>query len=313
VQGQGLETLPVLVVLYLPDPTGIISAQDGRAPKGKALATADKIFISHASTDRKLADLLRDTLVLGGIPRNRIFYSSSRATGIPSGTDVRAHLRSELQQAGLIIELISTTFLTRPMCLLELGGAWALERPTYPIVVPPLARSQAVAEIGDVHMGQLGSHDEIDDVFDELHDRLASDVGLSTTATEWNPVARRFKEGLPAVLTALAAAAAPPATTPSATPPTSLSRSTQKITVSNYAVVPSGYGTEVQGEATNNDTVEHSASLKATLYDESGKILGTADGLVTQLAPGETKTFTLISTNAVPHHGRLKVQVDAVY
>jgi hypothetical protein len=61
------------------------------------MATADKIFISHASADRKLADLLRDTLVLGGIPRERIFYSSSRATGIPSGTDVRAHLRSDLR------------------------------------------------------------------------------------------------------------------------------------------------------------------------------------------------------------------------
>jgi hypothetical protein len=274
---------------------------------------ADKIFISHASRDRKLADLLRDTLVLGGIPRNRIFYSSSRATGIPSGADVRAHLRSQLQQAGLIIELISTTFLTRPMCLLELGGAWALEKPTYPIVVPPLTRSQAVAQIGDVHMGQLGSDEEIDDVFDELHDRLADDVGLSTTATEWNLVARRFKEGLPAVLAALAAAAAPLAATPAAPAPTSASRPTPKITVSNYDVVPGGYGTEVQGEATNNDTVEHTASLKATFYDESGKILGTADGIVTQLAPGETKTFTLISTSTVPQHARLKVQVDAIY
>lgn len=277
------------------------------------MAAADKIFISHASADRKLADLLRDTLVLGGIPRNRIFYSSSRATGIPSGSDVRVQLRSELQQAGLIIELISTTFLGRPMCLLELGGAWALEKPTYPIVVPPLTRSQAVMQIGDVHMGQLGSPEEIDDIFDELHDRLASELGLTTTATEWNPVARRFKEGLPAVLAALAAAAAPPAATPSTLPPPSPSGPKPKITVSNYDVVPSGYGTEVQGEATNDDTVEHTASLKATLYDESGKILGTADGMVTQLAPGETKTFTLISTNAVLQHDRLKVQVDAVF
>lgn len=273
------------------------------------MATADKIFISHASTDRKLADLLRDTLVLGGIPRNRIFYSSSRATGIPSGTDVRAHLRSELQQAGLIIELISATFLTRPMCLLELGGAWVLGKPTYPIVVPPLTRSQAAAQIGDVNMGQLGSPEEIDDVFDELHDRLANDVGLPTTATEWNPVARRFKEGLPAVLSALAATAAPPA----APPPTSPSWPTPKITISNYDVVPSGFGTEVQGEATNNDTVEHTASLKATFYDASGKILGTADGIVNQLAPGETKTFALTTASAVPPHARLKVQVDAVF
>jgi TIR domain len=277
------------------------------------MTTADKIFISHASADRKLADLLRDTLVLGGIPRERIFYSSSRASGIPSGTDVRAHLRSELQQAGLVIELISATFLTRPMCLIELGGAWVLEKSTYPIVVPPLTRTKAVAQIGDVHMGQLSSDDEIDDVFDELHDRLTSDIGMSTTATGWNPVARRFKEGLPAVLAVLAAAAAPPAATPSAPPPAASSRPPAKISVDNYAVVQNGYGTEVQGEATNNDTVEHSASLKATFYDASSKIVGTADGVVNQLAPGETKTFTLMSTNAIRQYARLKVQVDAIY
>jgi hypothetical protein len=277
------------------------------------MATADKIFISHASADRKLADLLRDTLVLGGIPRERIFYSSSRATGIPSGTDVRAHLRSELQRAGLVIELISATFLTRPMCLIELGGAWVLEKSTYPIVVPPLTRTQAVAQIGDVHMGQLGSDEEIDDVFDELHDRLTSDVGLSTTATRWNPVARRFKEGLPAVLAALTAAAAPPAATPSAPPPSVSSRPSAKITVDNYDVVPNGYGTEMQGEATNNDTVEHTAFLKATFYNESGKIVGTADGVVNQLTPGDTKTFTLVSANAVRQYARLKVQVDSVF
>ena len=279
----------------------------------ESMGTADKIFISHARADRKLADLLRDTLVLGGIPRERIFYSSSRATGIPSGTDVRAHLRSELRQAGLVIELISTTFLTRPMCLLELGGAWVLEKSTYPIVVPPLTRSQAVAQIGDINMGQLGSTEEIDDVFDELQDRLRSDVRLSTTAVGWNPVARRFKEGLPAVLAALTAAAAPSAATPSSPPPSALSRPPAKITVDNYAVVPTGYGTEVQGEATNDDTVEHSAFLKATFYDESGKIVGTADGAVSQLAPGETKTFSLVSANAVRQYARLKVQVDAVH
>jgi hypothetical protein len=143
-----------------------------------------------------------------------------------------------------------------------------LEKSTYLIVAPPLTRTQAVAQIGDVHMGQLSSDEEIDDIFDELHDRLTSDVGLSTTATGWNPVARRFREGLPAVLAALAVAAAPPTATPSAPPPSASSRPPAKITVDNFAVVPSGYGNEVQGEATNNDTVEHTALLKATFYDE---------------------------------------------
>jgi hypothetical protein len=285
----------------------------GRHDKRGSMTTADKLFISHASADRKLADLLQDTLVLGGVPSEQIFYSSSRATGIPSGTDVRTYLRRELQQAGLVVELVSATFLTRPMCLFELGGAWALGKSTYPIVVPPLTRSEAVAKIGDIHMGQLSSDEEIDYVIDELHDRLTRDLGLSTKATAWNPVARRFKEGLPAVLAALTATPAPSAATPSAPPASASSRSPAKVTVDNYAVVPNGHGTEVQGEATNNDTVEHTAFLKATFYDEVGKIVGTADGAVNQLAPGDTKTFTLVSANTIQQYARLKVQVDAVY
>jgi hypothetical protein len=288
--------------------------QASRGPQGEkreSMATADKIFISHAWADRKLADLLRNTLVLGGIPSERIFYSSSRATGIPSGTDVRAQLRRELQQAGLVIELISTTFLSRPMCLIELGGAWALEKSTYPIVVPPLTRRQAAEKIGDVNMGQLGGDDEINDAFDELHDRLQNDIGLSTTVSQWNPVARQFKQDLPAVLAAIRAAAVSAAATPSAPPHPGSSRPA-KITVDNYRVVSTAYGTEVQGEATNTDTAEHSAAIKATFYAANGEIVGTADGVVTQLAPGDTKTFTLMSVSAIPHHARLKVQVDSI-
>jgi hypothetical protein len=224
----------------------------------ESMGTADKIFISHASADRKLANLLRDTLVLGGIPSGRIFYSSSRATGIPIGTDVRTHLRNELQQAGLVIELITTTFLTRAMCLLELGGAWALEKSTYPIVVPPLTRTEVVAKIGDVLTGQLGSDEEIDDVFDELQDRLRNELDLPIIATQWNPVARRFKEGLPAVLAALIPAALPPAATPSTPSLPPSSRPPRKISVDNYVVVPGGFGTEaheVHGEATNHDSL----------------------------------------------------------
>jgi hypothetical protein len=102
-----------------------------------------RIFLSHAYADKGLADLLRNTLVLGGVPEGRIFYSSGRGTGIPVGEDVRTYLQHSLREAGLVIELLSETFLTRPMCLMELGGAWTLGTPTYPIVVPPFVRAKA--------------------------------------------------------------------------------------------------------------------------------------------------------------------------
>jgi hypothetical protein len=85
------------------------------------------------------------------------------------------------------------------MCLIELGGAWVLEKPTYPIVVPPLTRTQAVAEIGDVHMGQLSSDEEIDPrpARVEAHGgpvschRLVAALYMVSRLTRSGPAARR--------------------------------------------------------------------------------------------------------------------------
>ena len=186
------------------------SQQDQRAlaipespSRGAIEMTSTKgIFFSHAHADRALADLLRNTLLLAGVPEQRLFYSSSRATGIPSGEDVRPYLQRSLREAELVIELISETFLTRPICLMELGGAWTLGTPTYPVVVPPLTRDMAAQQIGNVQMGVLGTESEIDELFDELHDRLAKDVGISAETRSWNRAIREFKQMLPAKLEA---------------------------------------------------------------------------------------------------------------
>jgi TIR domain len=155
-----------------------------------------RIFMSHAHADRALADLLRDTLVLGGVHEEHIFYSSSRATGIPSGENVRSYLQRALRETGLLIELVSETFLTRPMCLIEHGAAWVLGIPIYPVIVPSLDRDLAVQQLGNVQVGYLGTAADVDDFFDELHDRLAKDVGIQTETARWNRAIRKFKSQL---------------------------------------------------------------------------------------------------------------------
>jgi hypothetical protein len=162
---------------------------------GRGVMGESKVFVSHAAADRDVAKLITEALVSGGVQRSRIFYSSARATGVPFGGDVRARLRSELDNAGLVLELLSGSFFTRPMCLIELGGAF--RKSTYPIVIPPLTRSEAVAQIGEVHIGQLTTPEDIDEVFDELHDRLASDLAIDVGLSEWNPAIREFKERFP--------------------------------------------------------------------------------------------------------------------
>lgn len=279
---------------------------------GATAVPVDKpIFLSHASADKALADLFRDTLVLGGVPEGRIFYSSDRSSGIPSGEDVGTYLQRSLQRAGLVVELVSETFLTRPMCLMELGGAWALGTPTYPIVVPPMTREQATSQIGNVQVGALGSEADISDIFNELHDRLAQNLGVHPKVTAWNRAIANFRQQLPSKLaTGRASAAAAPIPPQVAAVAAAPDASDDKITIANVTVIAGSFGKELHGEATNRDTVEHSATIKGTFYGSEGKIVGTGDAMVNQLRPGGTKTFSMLD---VPEHARVKVEADTVF
>lgn len=288
-------------------PTAVRLSADSPSHGDHMTALDGPIFFSHASADQPLADLVRDTLVLAGVPAGRLFYSSDRATGIPSGQDVGTYLRETLRGSALVIDLISPTFLKRPMCLMELGGAWAMGLPTYPVVVPPLTRPAATAAVGNVQMGVLGSDREIADVFNELYDRLTSHIGLRLALRQWNGAVDRFRDRVGAVLTAMQAAEDLAA----ATIPEQQTRpaSSGKVSFSNVSVSDGRFGKQLHAEATNNDSVEHSATVKVTFYDAAGRIVGTENGVVNQLAPGETKTLTI---DGVPQHSRNRLQVDTL-
>lgn len=86
----------------------------------------------------------------------------------------------------------------------------------------------------------------------------------------------------------------------------------EKLTIKNSTYSEANGLKQVVGEVTNNDTGVHSATLKATFYDASGKILGTASGAVNEVAAGETKTFTLITADNVTGYKDMEVQVDTL-
>ena len=95
-------------------------------------------------------------------------------------------------------------------------------------------------------------------------------------------------------------------------PQSSTPSASEKMTVSNSTYSANSGLYQVVGEVENNDTTQHSATLKATFYDASGKITGTASGAVNDVAPGDTKTFTLLSTTDVTGYANMKVQVDTL-
>jgi len=94
---------------------------------------------------------------------------------------------------------------------------------------------------------------------------------------------------------------------------TPIQESKDTITIKNTSVSDKGYGiTEVVGEATNNSSTKHSATLKATFYSADGKIIGTASGVVNDISPNDTKTFNLMTTDSIAGYSSFKVQIDSL-
>jgi hypothetical protein len=74
-------------------------------------------------------------------------------------------------------------------------------------------------------------------------------------------------------------------------------------------VISGSRGKELHAEATNHDTIEHSAMITATFYDADGRIVGASNDVVNQLRAGPTKTFSL---RDVSEHARAKVEVNTI-
>lgn len=280
---------------------------------------ARRVFISHAASDKPLAGLVERLLIMSGVPRDRVFYSSDRATGVPAGRGSREVLKEMLRDDPFVIEVISNTFMTRPMCLMELGAAWVMEVPTFPIVVPPLSRAEIIAQIGDVHLPRLGSEEELDELFDELHGWLLEHLEVTVRAAVWNPAVRDFRRDLPQALAALDAATAQtvPPDAVGDTPMSSAAGKDDQQRLSPdfvaYKVTKQDgvYSTEVLGELTNESSRDFQiVMLSATLYDATGGIVGTASGSINGIAAGQTKTFRLSSAGRVDGIATMRLQTD---
>jgi hypothetical protein len=157
----------------------------------------------------------------------------------------------------------------------------------------------------------LGTDAEIGGIVDELHDRLAEDLGIQTKVTTWNREIANFRQQLPSKLaTVQAVAAAAPVPPQVAAVAAAPAAGGDKITIANISMIAGSLGKELHAEATNHDTVEHSATINGTFYGADGTIVGAADGLANQLRAGGTKTFSMQS---IPDHARAKVEVNTIF
>lgn len=160
-----------------------------------------KLFLSHASADKILADRLADLLTNGcAVDPNDVLCTSLEGKGIPAGTsDFIAFLRKQICEPSLVILLLSENYFDSLFCVCELGAVWGMTLPCFPLVVPPTNKSELKATLAVMQAG------DIDDsaYLDELRDAVIKSVGCKTPTATWSVKRDAFLAGLNDVIESL--------------------------------------------------------------------------------------------------------------
>ncbi|MBF9236605.1 toll/interleukin-1 receptor domain-containing protein [Hymenobacter sp. BT683] len=134
----------------------------------------NRVFISHATTDRKYVEELVDLLKLMGLNRSQIFCTSVRGYGIPLGANFLNEIKAQISNDVLVLFVFSSNFYASPICLAELGAAWALSKQHIPVVIPPFGFSDIKSVLP--HTQGLMLNDKLE--INELATKVESLFGL---------------------------------------------------------------------------------------------------------------------------------------
>jgi len=156
------------------------------------------IFLSHSYHDKDLAERLVNLLTNGcDVSRNDILCTSLSGMNIKVGkTSFIEYLREQLKEPKLVILLITENYLASSFCLAELGAAWRMGVPYFPLAVPPIQRSEIggvleVAQAGDVTKSAY---------LDQLRDMIIKILGKQMSTDAWNDQKDIFLNGLDALI-----------------------------------------------------------------------------------------------------------------
>jgi hypothetical protein len=157
-----------------------------------------RIFVTHASADKPLADAVVQLLRLGtNVKQRQIFCSSVEGAGIPTGKRLLGYLRKRLRNTAFAIPLITENYLASPFCQWELGALWVLRTDTFPLVAKPVLPTSLVGPLVDTKVEYLDDAAALG----RLHDRVQKHLRVPHPTTDaWRSQCDQFLAQLPARL-----------------------------------------------------------------------------------------------------------------
>ena len=140
-----------------------------------------KIFISHASSDKAYVQEIVSLLDDMGLTDEHIFCSSIPGYDIPVGKTIFQYLLEQFYEYDLhVIFVHSKNYYMSPVCLNEMGAAWALKSKYTSILLPSFGFSEmkGVVNSSDIAIKLDNEDDEVKDKLNELYDQLVEEFEL---------------------------------------------------------------------------------------------------------------------------------------
>ena len=127
-----------------------------------------EVFISHATADGVMINILLEFLNNIGIENDDIFCTSISGS-LAGGKSFVEQIRNNVNDSKAVIFLMTERFFLSSFCLAELGAAWAINQNILPIIVPPISTAEynSTPLIG-VQAPSMGSDDFANIFFNDL-------------------------------------------------------------------------------------------------------------------------------------------------
>jgi hypothetical protein len=130
------------------------------------------IFISHASTDKPVANLLKQEIEVVFGDAVEVFVSSLPGS-IEPGSDWLKTIQKKLDVATIVVVLITPISIHRPWIWFEIGASWLKmiekRRKIYPLCAPEIELGSLPEPLSRLQALSLGKTDDIKQFFKSLH------------------------------------------------------------------------------------------------------------------------------------------------
>ena len=158
---------------------GLEGEKDAETDKPEG-AKPPMVFISHAESDKKFANEIVTLLEFIGVKgKENLLCTSVDGYRVPLGCDIIEYLRETFNKNNLFVIILHThNYYTRPVCMNEMGAAWALKTKYFSVLASDFSFNEMTVVLNNKDVAIKIGADDCEARINQLKNELVKFFGL---------------------------------------------------------------------------------------------------------------------------------------